>query len=207
VSIGLLVAIGFGGYFATGSLSATAGKHGVKAAVFETTVSRVVTVREQGRLVRKLVPVVHRVTVAQVRTVTAAGATHVVTTEVLRRIVANGKPTTVVVTRVGPTRQLPGRTVHLTAQRTVTAQHTVTAQRTVTARRVLTSQRTVTSIDTQTETQTQTQTQTQVRTTTRVVATTVPVTVVRTETETETRTETLPAETVTTVLTVTVKGH
>jgi hypothetical protein len=64
VALGLLLVVLLlgGGWFAADRLtSARAGVAGANDVVLETTVQRVVTVHERGKVIRKLVPVVKRV--------------------------------------------------------------------------------------------------------------------------------------------------
>jgi hypothetical protein len=187
-----------GGWFAAGRLStAHAGRD---AYVLETTVQRVVTVREKGKLVRKLIPVVRRVVVqpsTEFRTqtqyatqvVTTPGGVRIVRKPVIRyvpkiriRVVTNnGRVRTVSETRLVPTTKVETRT----------ETSVVTGERTVTNTAVQTQ--TVVNVRTVTNTQTET-----------VVATT---TQVQTETEPPvTVTETQPAETVTVTVTVPLPG-
>lgn len=182
-----------GGWFAAGRLgTAHAGRD---AYVLETTVQRVVTVREKGKLVRKLVPVVRRVVVqpsTEFRTQTQY-ATEVVTTpggvRIVRKPVVRYVPKirTRVVTNNGRVRTVSEtRFVPTTKVETRTETAVVTGERTVTNTAVQTQ--TVVNVRTVTNTQTET-----------VVATT---TQVQTETEPPvTVTETLPAETVTVTVT------
>lgn len=195
---GVLVA----GLLAADRLSAAKGEPGPSAVLtYVETVQRMVTVREKGKVVRKLVPVVRRVkvlskpeTVLQTRTdfrtveLTTAGTVHTVVRKVVRRVpvvrthlvTVSGATRTVSVTRVRPT----------TAVETRTSSQTVTSQQTVTN----THSTTVTQTRTQTDTQTETQTTTvEVATTVEVpVTTTVEVTVEVPTTVTETVTTTGP---------------
>jgi hypothetical protein len=161
------------------------------AYVFETTVKRVVTVREKGKIVRKLVPVVRRIVVhpaTQYRTETQYGTRLVRTPggvrtvrqpviryvpEVRTRVVTNnGRVRTVSETKFIPTTKVETRTetAVVTGERTVT--NTAVQIQTVVNARTVTDTQTATVLDTVTEVQTETAP---------------PVTV----------TETLPAETVT----------
>jgi hypothetical protein len=180
-----------GGWFAADRLTgAHASVSSTDAFLLETTVRRVVTVREHGNIVRWILPVVKRVylrreTAIALRTkyekqvVTAPG-----TVRIVRRVVTtyvpivknqlvtvNGKLRTVVRTQVVPT------------TRVETQIQTRTRTQTITKKRIITQTRTRT-LPPQTVTQTQTATATQ--TETKTVTQTVPVTV------TETQTVTLP---------------
>ena len=191
-----------GGWLAADRL--TAASAGVASAgpyVLETTVQRYITVREKGKIIRKLVPVVKRVKVFQRRetayetrlryatkVVTLPGSIHtvrrVVTTvvPVVKRklIKVNGKTYTVVTTRLVPTTRV--ETVVTTETREVTNQQTVTNTQNVTQ-----PGQTITDTKTKTQTQTQTQTQTETKTVTQTD------TVTETKTVTEVVTETVTA--------------
>jgi hypothetical protein len=182
--------------------------------VVETTVEKVITVREHGKIVRKIVPVVKRVRVVQragtvyqtqrdyvtrlvktpgkslIRTRTVSTVVPVVTT---RQITVNGKPRLVTRTQFVTTTQT--KTVPIT--QTVVATQNVTQNVTqVQTAPPVTDTRTTTQTKTQTQTQTVTQTATRTVPDTQVVTVTPdPVTVTRTVTETPepvtvTRTET-----------------
>src|SRR3954451_4745428 len=182
-----------GGWLASGRLSRAEAKSDSGPFVLETTVERLITVREQGKLVKKLVPVVRRVLVQRTRTqfgtqmVTMPGQTRVVREPVVKyvpqvheRVVqVNGKTRTIMETRLVPVTSVQTRT----QTNLVTNQQTVVDQRTVTER--------------QTDVRTAVVTETAPPRT--VTQTPPPETVTRTETETVTvtRTETLPPETVT----------
>ena len=120
----LIVLMLGGGWLAANRLSTANAGVSTPAAVltFETTVQKLVTVREKGKIVRKLVPVVHKVfvkrptafkTTTDVRTrvVTISGGVRTVRTKVVvhvpvvskKVITVNGKTKTVVTTRLVPT--------------------------------------------------------------------------------------------------------
>ena len=211
----LLLLLG-GGWFAADRLTtARASVSSTDAFVLETTVKKIVTVRERGKIVRKIVPVVKRVylpretaialqTKYQKQLVTAPG-----TVRVLRRLVTtyvpvvkkqlvkvNGKTRTVVRTQLVPTTRVETQiqtqtqiqTRAVTNLQTVTDQQTVTNNRTSTQTQTQTlPAQTVTQTQTQTLTVTQTQTQVVDHTTTEVVTQTTTVQVPGpTETETVT---------------------
>jgi hypothetical protein len=198
VATALFAVVLAGGWFAADSLTAaSASGASTEAYVFESTLVKTVTVREKGRLVRKVVPVVRRVvlrprtayaTLTDVATnvVTAPGATRVVKQTVARYVpsvqtrilTTGGKVRTVSETRRVPTVQTRTQTNVVTAERTVTDAQVRTA--------LVTNERTVVNQQTVTATRTQTQ----------------PVTVVETKPVTVTETETAPAVTVTTVETL-----
>jgi hypothetical protein len=177
-----------GGLGAADRLTSGSGSSG--ELVFQTTVEKLVTVREKGRIVRKLVPValkriqrranqpkyVTRVvsTSGDVPAHTVAKLVPVVAT---RRVTIAGEPRTVVSTRLEPTTRAETATV----TRTVTNTQNVTQPA---------------ATVTKTETDTVARTETRVETTTR--------TATQTVTETRVQTVTLPPETVTVVGTVTV---
>lgn len=148
----LLALIVVGGWF--GSVYLTTADAGSKADSYvrETTLQRVVTVREKGKIIRKVVPVVRRPVVRYVPRVRD------------RVVTVGGRTRTVSETRLVPT----------TTIRTRTQTAIVTAERTVTATQVQTrtAERTVTNTDTQYRTVTDTQTLTE---------TSPPVTVTTTE--------------------------
>jgi hypothetical protein len=164
---------------------------------FETTVERLVTVRQSGRVVRKLVPVVRKVflkprtsfeTTTDVRTnvVTLAGGVRTVRNRVVvhvpvvstKVITVNGRTKTLVTTRLLPTTAIQTQTTTLT--------------------------RVQTQVQVQVATQTQTQSQTQTNTVTTTQTVTQPVTTKHTVTQTVTVTTTLTATVpVTVVLPVT----
>jgi hypothetical protein len=212
VAVTLLGLVLGAGVFAAGRLtSATAGLAATGSYLIETTVDKVVTVREKGRVVRKVVPVVKRVFLKRVvlKPSTAyetktSFATHYITTpghvRVVRKPVVRyvpvvkkrvvtiaGKTHTVAVTRLVPTTKVVTQTQ--TSQ--VTNQQTVTSTHVTTQKQVVTQTQSVT--DTQTQTVTSTQTETEVETVT--VPTTVPTTVTTTVTTIVTTTVTVPATT------------
>ena len=200
LGVALLALMLGGGWIAADRLStAGASVSGAEALTIETTVQKVVTVREKGKLVVKRVPVVKKVflrprtafeTLTDVRTnvVTVAGGVRTVRTKVVvhvpvvskKVVTVNGTTKTVVTTRLMPTTTVETQT------RTQTQVQTQTQ----------------TQVQVQTQVQTQTQTQTSVSTTTRTV--TQPAT---TRTVTTTETVTVPVtvtETATVPVTVTV---
>jgi hypothetical protein len=180
-----------GGWFAADRLTgARASVSSTDGFLLETTVRRVVTVREHGKVVRWILPVVRRVylrreTAIVLRTkyekqvVTAPGTVRivrrVVTTYVPivknQRVTVSGKLRTVVRTQVVPTTRVETQIQTQTHTQTITKNRTITQTRT----RTLPAQ-TVTQTQTAKVTQTETKTVTQ----------TVPATV------TETQTVTLP---------------
>jgi hypothetical protein len=191
----LLALLMLGGWF--GSVYLTRAHAGSKAEFYvrETTLERLVTVREKGKVVRKLVPLVRRVLVTTPETrydtklVTVNGETRVVRQPVVRYVprvrdrlvTVNGHTQTVSETRLVPTTTVKTRTQ--------------TAIVTATQVQIRTDERTVTNTDTQYRTITDTQTLTE---------TSPPVTVTSPP-ETVTTTETLPPVTVTVLVTTTVK--
>ena len=207
----LLAGLLGGGWFAADRLTAAgASVAGSDSFVLETTVQKVITVREKGKLIKKVIPVVRRVYVRgktatdyqtqlryATRVVTTPGAVRtirrVVTTVVpvvKKRVVkVNGKTRTLVETRLVPTTRTETRAQTETRVQTIT--NTQPAN-TITETRTENNTKTVTSSQTQTQTQTVTQTQTE----------TVVQTVTETKTITETETITVPV-TVTETVTVT----
>ena len=182
---------------------------GTKPIVIETTVQRMITVREKGKVIRKLVPVVKRLKIVQkqkpdtvyqthrdllTRVVNVPGQSTTRTVSRLvpvvstRQVTVNGKPRVVVTTRLQPTTKV--ETVPVTRTLVSTQNVTQTAPG-VTNTNTLT--RTQTETRTRTDTQTQTQTQTQTFTTTTVsVSTTTTISVsVSVSTTTDTVTETV----------------
>jgi len=192
---------------------------GTKPIVIETTVQRMVTVREKGKVIRKLVPVVKRLKIVQkpntvyqtqtqrnlvTRVVNVPGQSTTRTVSRLvpvvstRQVTVNGKPKVVVTTRLQPTTKV--ETVPVT--RTLVSTQSVT--QTLPG---VTNTNTVTRTQNQTQTRTQTQTQTQTSTVTRTdtvdhtvtdmstvfdtITSTVTNTVDHTTTETETVTSTV----------------
>jgi serine-aspartate repeat-containing protein C/D/E len=211
----VLAAILVGGWFVADGL--TAAKAGTRSdsLILETTVNKLVTVREKGKLVTKIIPVVKRVVRVRARTetkvdrqtdlrystrvVTEPGATRLVRRVVTTRvpvvknhvITVNGKTKTVAVTSYVPTTRVETQTQ--TQTQTETRQQTVTqpgASNTVT--QTTTLNHTTTDVQTQIVTTTQTVTQTQTQTETQVVT--------QTQTVTTTQTVTEPAVTVTITL-------
>ena len=153
--------LGFGGYAAAGGLSTA-----VTATLSEpfsaqvTTVEKVLTIREGGRVVTRPVRVVRTIpgigstsfaTQVLLNTVTTPGSTYVVTERdvrtvpVVRRVVVtrNGRIRTIVETRPGRT-----QTSVVTDQRTVTSERVLTNERVVTRDRVVTDTVTVRSTET-----------------------------------------------------------
>jgi hypothetical protein len=213
----VLAAILVGGWFVADGLTAAKANAGADSLILETTVNKLVTVREKGKLVTKLVPVVKRVVRVQAHTETrfehqtdVRFSTRVVTepgaTRVVRRVVTtttrvpvvknhvvtvNGKTKTVAVTSYVPTTRVETQT----QTQTETRQQTVTqpgASNTVT--QTSTVSHTTTNVLTQIQTVTTVQTQT--------VTTVNTVTDVQTVTNTVTTTQTVtePAVTVTITL-------
>lgn len=214
--VALLLAILLGGGWLTADrLTAANASSSTDSFVFETTVNKVITVREKGKLVTKVIPVVHRIVRVRAKTETAYGtqlryATRVVTTpggvRVVRRVVTtmvpvvktkvvrvNGKTRTVAVTSFVPTT----RTETQVQATTETRQQTVTNTQTQ-------PPGTITQTNTHTTTQTQTETQTQTQTVTQTQTQTQTQTVVQTVTDTQT--VTLPPITITETVTTTVPG-
>jgi hypothetical protein len=171
-----------GGYFASGHLA------GASAAgtsyVRETTISKIVTVKENGQTIVKRVPVVVRKTIVHsstawatsvdTRVVTTSGGLRYVTKKVVRyvpvvhkrTVLVNGKTKTVTETRLVPT----------VKTETFTNVQTVTNQSTVVVNKSSTVTQPVTTVETHTVTlppQTVTQTLTQTETVTETVTTTV----------------------------------
>ena len=218
VMVGVLFLGLLGGGWAVASQGISKGEDaaiGTGPIVIQTTVEKVITIRRNGKIVRKVVPVVKRIRVLQrpgtvyetqrdyvTRVVKTPGGavTRIVSTVVpvvtTQQITVNGKPRFVTRTQFRPTTQT--RTVPLT--QTVVATQNVTQTQTTPP---VTDTRTTTQNKTQTQTVTQTATRT-VTDTQVVTVTPEPVTVTRTVTETPepvtvTRTET-------DVVTVTVTG-
>lgn len=207
VLIGLMLA---GGWLAASRLStASAGVTQFQAFTFETTVQRMVTVREKGKIVRKLVPVVKKVFVkrrtkfktttdVQTQVITRSGGVRTVRTKLIvhvpvvskQVVTVNGKTKTIVTTRLVPTTNIETQTSTLTRTQTQT-QVQVQVQ-----------------VQTQVQTQTQTSTVTTTKTVTQPVTLTQPVTVTQpavTTTRTVTTTQTVPVTvTVTQTQTLTV---
>jgi hypothetical protein len=221
VGVVLLGLLGGGWALASQATSSNEGEVAVGTGpiVVETTVEKVVTVREHGKIVRKIVPVVKRVRVVQragtvyetqrdyvtrvvktpgkslIRTRTVSTVVPVVTT---RQITVNGKPRLVTRTQFVTTTQT--KTVPIT--QTVVATQNVTQVQTAPP---VTDTKTTTQTKTQTQTQTVTQTATRTVTDTQVVTVTPdPVTVTRTVTVTETPDPVTVTRTETDTVTVTV---
>ena len=180
----VLAAILVGGWFVADGLTAAKANAGADSLILETTVNKLITVREKGKLVTKTIPVVKRVVRVQSHTQTQVErqtdlrySTRVVTepgvTRVVRRVVTtrvpvvknhvvtvNGKTKTVAVTSYVPTTRVETQT----QTQTETRQQTVTqpgASNTVT--QTSTVNHTTTNLQTQTVTTTQTQTVTRRR--------------------------------------------
>jgi hypothetical protein len=214
----LLGALLVGGWFAADRLTSAQASTS-DAVVLETTVQKVVTVREKGALVTKTVPVVKRVVRIRAKTQTQTQtqinretalryATQVVTApgkaRIVRRVVTTSVPvvTTKVVKQNGKT-----RTVAVTSYVPTTRVETQTQTQTETRQQTVTqpgASNTVTQTSTVSHTTTDVQTQTQVVTTvqTQTVTTTNTVTNVQTVTNTVTETQTVtePAVTITITL-------
>ena len=199
--------LGFGGYAAAGGLNtAVTATSSEPLSAQVTTVEKVLTIREGGRVVTRPVRVVRTIpglgstsfsTQVLLNTVTTPGDTYVVTQRdvrtvpVVRRVVVtrDGRIRTIVETRPGRT-----RTSIVTDQRTVTNERVLTSERVVTNERVVTRDRVVTDSVTVRSTET--------------IRETLPVTVVETIVRTETETETVPVtvvETVPVTVTVTIR--
>jgi hypothetical protein len=190
--VGALLIVG--GYFASSSLTgADAASTGGQSYILQTTVTRVVTVREHGKTLVKRIPVVVRRSVIRSKTayqtlvdtryVTTPGAVRYETRKVVRYVPVvkrkvvhvNGKTTTLTQTRLLPTVKTQTLTNVVTNQQTVTNQSTVVVNHTDTVVRPVTTvvtktitlpPDTVTQTQTQTETQTVTVTQTETQTVT-----------------------------------------
>lgn len=167
----VVLALLVGGYFASGSL--TGGAKAASPYVLETTITKVMTVKDHGRTVVKRVPV------SVTRTVVGSSTAH--DTVVETRVVTKPGGARVVIRKV--VRTVPvvhrGKTVRnnvtsfVTNARTVTNAQTVTNEQTVTrpvtsvATKTVTSPpATVTHAETQTQTATVTHTETVVQTVT-----------------------------------------
>ena len=178
----VLLALMLGGGWVAADRLSTAGA-GVDARAFtvETTVQKIITVREKGKLVRKLVPVVKKVylrprtafltqTAVRTNVVTVSGGVRTVRSRVVvhvpvvskKVITVNGKTKTLVTTRL------------LRTTAVETQMHTLT--------QVQTQVQTETQTQVQVQVQTQTVVSTATRTVTQPVTTTVPVTVTETAT-------------------------
>lgn len=188
------------GYFAASGLTAANASESTSF-VLETTIQKIVTVREHGRVIVKRMPVVvrrtivknhtSRQTIVDTRVVTTRGGVRVVEHKVLRYVpvvrkhvvTIKGKTTTLTETRLVPTVKTQTQTLTnvVTNQQTVTnvVDHSETVVQpvttTVTKTTTLPSD-TVTVTKTETETQTLTQTETETRTVTETVTTTQTVT-------------------------------
>jgi hypothetical protein len=176
----VLLALLLGGGWLAADRLAPANAADSSSYVLETTVNRVVTVREQGKVVRKLVPVVRRILVKRAtqyrtethygtRIVTTPGGVRVVREPVIRyvpkvrtRVVTNkGQVRTVSETRFLPTTNIETRTqtAVVTGERTITNTATAIQIQTVVNARTVTDTQTATVINTVTDVQTQTETQ------------------------------------------------
>jgi hypothetical protein len=211
IGVLLLAAVLAGGWFAADSLTAASASNQADSLILETTVNKVVTVHEKGKLVTKVVPTVKRVVRVRAKTETQIQtahetdlryATRVVTTpggvRLVRRVVTTRVPvvTTKTVKQNGKTRTVKVTTLVPTTK-TETQVRTETQRQTVTNVQTQ-APNTVTAVSTQNRTTTQTQTQTQTQT----VTTTQTVTQVQTQTVTNTQTVT-DTQTVTNTVTVT----
>ena len=147
VAMAALAAVAFlvGGFFAADRLSQANASD--SALTFETTIEQQVTVREQGKIVVKRIPVVRRVflrpqtsfeTRYDTRLVTTPGGVRIVRQRVVRlvpvikrRVVfVNGKKQIITETRLVPTTTI--RTLTQTQTSVVTNQQTVVNQETIT---------------------------------------------------------------------------
>jgi hypothetical protein len=196
-----------GGYFVSGGLTgASAASGSASSYVLQTTVTKIVTVRKNGRTIVRRIPVVVRrtivhastafatSTVVDTRVVTTPGGTRYVVRKVKQYVPVvhqkvvkiHGKTTTVTETRLVPTVKTQTLTNVVTNEQTVTNQSTTVVTKTVT--------KPVTTTETETHT-----------------VTLPPETVTNTQTETDTVTETqtvettitLPGDTVTVTVTTT----
>ena len=184
-----------GGYLVSGHLVGADAARSADSFIRETTISKIITVKEHGRTVVKRVPVVIRKTIVHsstawatsvdTRVVTTPGGVRYVTKKVVhyvpvvhkRTVLVNGKTKTVTETRLVPT--VKTETSVVTNQQTVTNQSTVVVNKSSTVTQPVTTVETHTvtlppDTVTQTETQTQTQTETVVQTVTETVTTTEP---------------------------------
>jgi len=202
VALGFAASLLVGGYFASNWLAgASAASDSAATYVVQTTVTKVITVREHGRTIVKRVPVVVRRTIVKSKTayhtivdtrvVTTPGGTKYVVKKVTqyvpvvhRHVVrVNGKTTTVTETRLVPT--VKTLTNVVTNLQTVTNQSTVVVSHTDTVVQNVTNN--VTNFVTDTTTNTVTLPPNTVTETDTVVSTTtVPVTVTDTTTVTVT---------------------
>jgi hypothetical protein len=194
VALGFAAGLLVGGYFASNWLAgANAAGSGLNTYVVQTTVTKIVRIKEHGRTIVKRVPVVVRRTVVKSRTafstivdtrvVTTPGGVHYVVKKVThyvpvvhRKVIrVNGKTTTVTETRLVPT--VKTLTNVVTNLQTVTNQSTVVVNHTDTLVQQVTNN--VTSFVTNTTTTTVTlppNTVTQTDTIVTVTTVTVPVT-------------------------------
>ena len=158
--LGLIAALLVGGYFAAGNLGGASASDTPSSYVLETTVTKIVTVRRNGKTIIKKVPVVVRRVVVRSRTnfstlvatrvITTPGGTRYVERKVTRyvpvvhkRVVTvNGKTSTVTETRLVPTVK--------TLTNVVTNQQTITNQNTVVVDRTATVEHSVTNVETTT---------------------------------------------------------
>jgi hypothetical protein len=180
-----------GGYLASGHLAGAASAKGVDSFIRETTISKVVTLKEHGRTVVKRVPLVVRRTVVHsstawatsvdTRVVTTPAGVRYVTKKVVqyvpvvhkRSVLVNGKTKTVTETRLVPT--VKTETSVVTNQQTVTNESTVVVNKSSTVTQPVTTVETHTvTLPPDTVTQVETQTQTETVTQTQTVTTTVP---------------------------------
>lgn len=186
-----------GGFFAADRLAtANAGVSATDAFTFETTIQKLVTVREHGKTVVRRVPVVRRVflrpqtafeTRYDTRLITLPGGVRTVRQRVVRyvpvvkrrTITVDGKTRTLTETRLVPT--TTERIQTQTQTSVVTNQQTVVNQNTVTVVKSQTNTEFVTVTETHTETTVETQTLPG-----ETVTETMPVTVTETVTETVT---------------------
>ena len=179
-----------GGYFASGHLAGASAARSADSYIRETTISKIVTVKEHGRTVVKRVPVVVRKTIVHsstawatsvdTRVITTPGGLRYVTKKVVRyvpvvhkrTVLVNGKTKTITETRLVPT--VKTETHVVTNQQTVTNQSTVVVNKSSTVTQPVTTIETHTvTLPPDTVTQTETQTQTQTVTETETVVTTV----------------------------------
>ncbi len=203
-ALGLVLLVG--GYFVSGGLTGASAANGQASSyILQTTITKVVTVKEHGRTVVKRIPVVVRrtfvrsstafATVVDTRVVTTPGGTKYVVRKVKQYVPVvhtkvdklHGKTTTVTETRLVPTIKTQALTNVVTNQQTVTNQNTVVVNNTTT--NVVTKP--VTTVETHTVTNTETVTNTQTETDT------------VTQTQTVETTVTLPPDTVTVTVTTT----
>ena len=191
----VLAAILVGGWFVADGLTAAKASSSADSLVLETTVNKLITVREKGKLVTKVVPVVKRVVRVQSHTQTEVDhqtdlrySTRVVTqpggVRVVRRVVTtrvpvvknhvitvNGKTKTVAVTSYVPTTKTETQVQTQTQRQTVTNTQTAPG---ATITQTSTASHTTTQVQTTTQTTVQTTTQTTVQTTTETTTVTLP---------------------------------